>query len=61
MGTCVPGLEMLLDLIEARFGNVPDELRARFGELKNHEELRQAMREAISAGTIEEYMAKLKH
>ena len=54
-------LEMLLDLIEARFGSVPDELRARLEELKNHEKIKQAMREAMSAGTIEEYMAKLKH
>lgn len=54
-------LEMLLDLVEARFGRVPDELRKRLGALNGHEEIKQAMRKAMSAETIEEYMSKLEH
>jgi len=54
-------LEMLFDLVETRFGNVPDELRSHLGALKGNEEIKQAMRKAITAETIEEYMAKLQH
>jgi len=54
-------LEMLLDLIETRFGKVPNELRSRLEALKSHEEIKQAMRKAISVETIEEYLAKLEH
>ena len=54
-------LEMLLDIVEARFGSVPDELRARLEGLRNHEKIRQAMYKAMSAETIEEYISKLEH
>jgi len=54
-------LEMLLDLVEARFGQVPDELKNRLKALKDHEQIKKAMRKAVSAETIEEYMAKLEH
>jgi len=53
--------EMLIDLIETRFGKVPDELRDRLKVLKDYEQIKQAMRKAMSAETIEEYMAKLEH
>jgi len=54
-------IEMLFELVEARFGEVPDDLRSRLGVLKGHEEIKRAMRKAISAETIEEYMARLEH
>ena len=54
-------LKMLLDIVEVRFGSVPDELRARLEGLRNHEKIRQAMYKAMSAETIEEYMSKLEH
>lgn len=54
-------LEMLLDLVETRFGTVPDELRKRLGALKGHEEIKQAMRKAMSTETIEEFLLKLEH
>lgn len=54
-------VEMLFDLVEARFGEIPDEVRSRLGVLKGHEEIKQAMRKAMSAETIEEYMASLEH
>lgn len=53
-------MEALLDVVEIKFGSVPNELRTRLGELQTHEEIRQAMCKAMSAGTIEEYMAKFK-
>ncbi|HOV80973.1 MAG TPA: hypothetical protein PK728_12900 [Bacillota bacterium] len=54
-------LEMLMDLVEARFGQIPDELKNRLKALKDLEQIKQAMRKAVSAETIEEYMAKLEH
>jgi len=53
--------EMLFELVEARFGQVPDELKKRLKMLKDHEQIKQAIRKAVSAETIEEYMAKLEH
>ena len=54
-------LEILFDLVETRFGKVPDELRNRLGVLKGNEEIKQAILKAMSAETIEDYMAKLEH
>ena len=54
-------LEILLDLLETKFGKVPDELRERLKSLKDQKQIKQAVRKVISAGTIEEYMAKLEH
>jgi len=53
--------EILLDALEAKFGKVPDELKDRLKALKDHGQIKQAMRKAISAETIEDYMAKLEH
>ena len=54
-------LEMLMDFVEAKFGKVPDELGDRLKALKDYEQIKQAMRKAMSAETIEDYMAKLEH
>lgn len=51
-------IEMLLVLFETKFGKVPDELKERFKSLRDYE-IKQAMRDALSAKTIEEYVAKI--
>ena len=53
--------EIFFDMLEAKFGKVPDELRARLNASKNQEDIKQAMRKAVTSDTLEEYMAKLQH
>jgi predicted transposase YdaD len=53
--------EILFDMLEAKFGKVPDGLRARLNASKNQEDIKQAMRKAVTSDTLEEYMAKLLH
>ncbi|MDD4239499.1 MAG: Rpn family recombination-promoting nuclease/putative transposase [Desulfotomaculaceae bacterium] len=53
-------LELLINLIETKFGAVPDDLRAQLIALKETDAIREVVRKAVSSGTIEEFIATLK-
>ena len=53
--------EMLFELVEAKFGALPDELRSRLGAMKEQEVIKMAIRKALSSDTIQEYLSKLEH
>ncbi|OPY56819.1 MAG: hypothetical protein A4E55_01935 [Pelotomaculum sp. PtaU1.Bin035] len=54
-------LGMLFDLIETKFGRVPDDLQIRLTSIKEQETIKQVMRKAMSAETLEEFIAKLEN
>ena len=54
-------LDMLMDLLEAKFGRISDELCGRLSALKEQEAIKQAMRKAINSESIEEFLSKLEH
>ena len=53
-------LEILLVLLETKFGQVPGELKEHLTALKDQEQIEQAVRKAISADTIDEYMVEIR-
>lgn len=53
-------LDLLISLIEAKFGAVPDNLREQLIALKEPEAIKEVVRIAISSDTIEELIAMLK-
>ncbi|NQS74835.1 MAG: hypothetical protein HQP61_00135 [Peptococcaceae bacterium] len=52
-------LEVLLVLLETKFGRVPGELKEHLTALKDQEQISQAVRKAISTDTVDEYMAEI--
>lgn len=50
-------MEILSVLLETKFGKVPEELKEHLKALKDQGKIEQAVRKAVSAETIEEYMA----
>jgi len=52
-------LEVLLVLLETKFGQVPGELKEHLTALKDREQIEQAVRKAISADTIDGYMVEI--
>ncbi|OPY61666.1 MAG: hypothetical protein A4E56_01901 [Pelotomaculum sp. PtaU1.Bin065] len=54
-------LGMLFDLIETKFGMIPGDLRARLISIKEQETIKQVMRKAMKAETIEELIAELEN
>lgn len=53
-------LDLLINLIETKFGVVPDKLREQLNALKEQEAIKEVLRKAISSDTIEEFVAMLK-
>ncbi|TEB05673.1 putative transposase, YhgA-like [Pelotomaculum schinkii] len=53
-------LDLLFDLIETKFGAVPDSLREQLIALKEPDAIKEVVRKAVSSGTIEEFIATLK-
>jgi len=53
--------DMLFDLLEAKFGKIPDEICNRLSTLKEQEDIKQAMRKAINSESLEEFLSKLEH
>ena len=53
-------LDLLINLIETKFGVVPDNLRKQLNALKEPETIKEVVRKAISSDTIEEFTATLK-
>jgi predicted transposase YdaD len=53
-------LDLLINLIETKFGVVPDKLREQLIALKDQEAIKEVLRKAISSDSIEELIATLK-
>ncbi len=54
-------LDTLFDMLEAKFGKVPDDLRSQLSELKDVTAIKDAIRKVINAETIEEFSRSLKN
>jgi predicted transposase YdaD len=54
-------LDVLVDLLEAKFGKVPEDLRSHLGELKSPEIIKDTIRKVVNAETIDEFSRMLKN
>ncbi len=54
-------LDTLFDVLEAKFGKVPNELRRQLAELKDLETIKNTIRKAINAETIDDFSRLLKN
>ena len=53
--------EMLFDVLEAKFGRIPNGLRDRLAVIKNHESIKDTLKKAINASTIEEFVNMIEN
>jgi len=54
-------LDTLVDLLEAKFGKVPEDLRSQLYELKDSVTIKDTIRKVINAETIDEFSRLLKN
>jgi len=54
-------MDTLIDMLEAKFGSVPDDLRSRLMELKDPANIKETIRKAVNAETISEFSRLLKN
>jgi len=54
-------IDTLIDMLEAKFGSVPDDLRSRLMELKDPANIKETIRKAVNAETISEFSRLLKN
>lgn len=53
--------DTLFDVLEVKFGKVPDDLHGHLLELKDPEIIRDMVRKAVNAKTIDEFARLLKN
>ncbi len=54
-------LDALIDLLEVKFGMVPEDLRSQLSKIKDSGTIKETMRKVVNAGTIDEFTKMLKN
>jgi hypothetical protein len=60
IGMLCDARELVMDALEEKFGEVPEELQGRLQEIQSREVLRGLLRQAIRASSLEDFMKSLK-
>jgi len=54
-------VDVLIDLLEVKFGMVPEDLRSQLSKIKDSGTIKETMRKVVNAGTIDEFTRMLKN